>query len=181
MTMWRDISGYPGYQVSNDGNVRTLTRRVQKGAAMVTKYGRMLPQRANRGGYLAVKLSRNGKRKTRVVHRLVIEAFGPPQPSPTHECNHKDLDKTNNRIENLEWVTRSENLSHMYRNRSVRRPNRSGSQHPLAKLSDEDVQRIRSMYRPGVTTHQQLAAQFGVSRAHIGFILSGRFWNKEAA
>ena len=99
--MWKDIKDYDGiYQVSDDGQVR----RILKG-------GRTKPVKCKDGLYYTVSLSKNGKYTSFNVHRLVAEAFL-ERPVGTTEVNHKDGDKHNNNLENLEWVTQKENLIH---------------------------------------------------------------------
>ena len=94
--IWKDIEGYEGlYKVSNMGNVKSL------------KYGkeRILKAGKNRGGYLYVFLYKDGKAKNYTVHKLVGNAFL-SNPQGYKELNHKDEDKTNNCVDNLEWCSR---------------------------------------------------------------------------
>ena len=94
-----DIKGYPGYQISNMGRVWSCKRN---------KY--MIPQLNNRG-YSQIKLiAANGKRKGELVHRLVALHFV-PNPEGKPEVNHKNHIRDDNRAENLEWLTKSENNS----------------------------------------------------------------------
>ena len=102
MEIWKDI--YNGYQVSNLGRVKSLKRHEEK---------IMTPQ-ANRFGYLLAHFRVNGKDKMKAVHRVVAESFI-PNPDNKREINHINGDKTDNRVENLEWVTRGENLCHAYK------------------------------------------------------------------
>ena len=97
---WLQVVNYNNYEVSNTGEVRNK------------KTGRILKQTMQNTGYKQVCLSNNGIRKTHSVHRLVIMAFNPINNHQLMDVNHKDYDKTNNNIENLEWTTRSENLLH---------------------------------------------------------------------
>lgn len=106
MEIWKDIKGYEGfYQISNLGRVRSLDRYVNCliGIKALRK-GKILTQNYNNKGYKRVSLCKNGKHKNFQVHRLVAEAF---IPNPDHlPCiNHKDEDKTNNHVDNLEWCS----------------------------------------------------------------------------
>ena len=99
--MWKPVVGYEGfYEVSDQGEVR----RILNGKTRNLK----LWQSAN---YYTVCLSKNCQRKTKAVHRLVADAFL-DKPDNAEEVNHKDGNKLNNRVENLEWVTQKENMIH---------------------------------------------------------------------
>jgi hypothetical protein len=96
--IWKDIPGYEGqYQVSTLGNVRSFRRSV---APKLLKPGRMS------GGHLSVAL---GRGNSRCVHELVLLAFVGPAPIK-HECRHLNGNPADNRLENLKWGTRSENI-----------------------------------------------------------------------
>lgn len=99
--MWKDIKGYEGlYQISDDGHVRRLL-----------KNGRTKPVKNREGLYLSVSLSKKSKRRSYNIHRLVAEAFL-DRPANADEVNHKDGNKWNNDISNLEWVSQRENMLH---------------------------------------------------------------------
>lgn len=103
--IWKDVVGYERYyKVSNFGNVYSVRRNKQ------LKTGNK-----HRNGYLQVNLYINGKYKTLTVHRLVAQAFI-PNPYEKQDVNHKDENKTNNRVDNLEWLTRKENNNYGTRN-----------------------------------------------------------------
>ena len=107
--VWRDIKGYEGqYQVSNKGDVRSIDRINHIGRRYS---GRTLRPRYHTNGYLQVDLRKDGIRKSKLIHRLVAEVFIPNQNNYL-EINHKDENKTNNYVENLEWCTKEYNMNH---------------------------------------------------------------------
>lgn len=105
---WAPVAGYRGvYEVSDAGAVR----RVRAGRG--TRAKELVPYSAG-AGYLQVGLRTPGSRKKFYVHRLVASAFLGGSPPGKPEVNHKDGDKTNNSVDNLEWVSHSENHKHAY-------------------------------------------------------------------
>ena len=98
--VWKDVVGYVGlYKVSDKGNVYSVERIGVNGRKLG---GIILKPRYNRGGYPQVQLYKNGKVKTKYIHRLVTEAFI-PNPKKLPEVNHKDENPSNNELSNLEW------------------------------------------------------------------------------
>ena len=119
MEEWKDIKNYEGlYQVSNLGNVKSLDTMINcKGANNIDEHlrkGRILKKNIATTGYYSINLSKNGKIKYVRVHRLVAEAFI-PNPNNLPCINHKDGNKLNNEISNLEWCSYSYNNSEAYR------------------------------------------------------------------
>ena len=114
MEDWRDIPEYSGlYQISSYGNVRSCTRTKWNGKKDILAKGRLLqPWEAN-GGYKCVYLCRNGSKRLYKIHRLVAIVFIPNTESKP-EVNHKDGNRGNNHVSNLEWCTKSENNQHSY-------------------------------------------------------------------
>ena len=107
--IWKDVVGYEGYyQVSNLGRVRSLDRIASNGRKIK---GKILSTKVNTPPYYPrVSLSVNGKMKLVQVHRLVAQAFVyNPDPEHKTQVGHKDESRTNNRADNLEWVTPKEN------------------------------------------------------------------------
>lgn len=104
---WCDIKGYEGYyQISNHGRVKALARTRRNGR----NYKEAFVSQRKRNGYMAVALSgANGERKHFSIHRLVLEAFCPFPEMDKFIVNHKDENKCNNHIENLEWCTYQHN------------------------------------------------------------------------
>ena len=114
---WRPIEGYEGlYEISSYGRVRSLDKYVKsKSESYRLHKGKVLSPEKNTRGYLSVVLSYNGKHKTITVHRLVAQAFL-PNPDNLPEINHKDEDKTNNNVTNLEWCDHKYNVNYGTRN-----------------------------------------------------------------
>lgn len=101
---WRDIKGYEDYQISNKGNVKSLNFRH-------TGQERILKKMKQKNGYLQVRLYKDGKMKSFLVHRLVAETFL-PNPDNKPCVNHLSERKTENNVENLEWVSYQYNINY---------------------------------------------------------------------
>ncbi len=125
--IWKDIKSYEeNYQVSNLSRIKSLdvTYEVKlHNVNEVTKKGKILKQNLKSNGYLYVTLYKGKRHRTVTVHRLVAEAFI-PNPNNYKEVNHINGIKTDNRIENLEWCTRSENMKHAYKMELKTSPNK---------------------------------------------------------
>lgn len=104
--IWRPVVGYEGlYEVSSYGRVRSLDRYDSRNQF---REGKILKNRDNGNGYLLCGLSKNGIVKNKYIHRLVAEAFI-ERPDGLYEVNHKDENKKNNIVDNLEWCDRKYN------------------------------------------------------------------------
>jgi hypothetical protein len=114
---------------------------------------------------MRIELQRSGPPGQYFVHLLVLDAFGPPKPTPAHECNHIDGDKLNNHISNLEWVTRTENIVHAFKL----------GLHSTAKLTVSDVKNIRARVAAG-EQRRGLADEFGVTPTTISHVVLRRTW-----
>lgn len=108
---WKKCARRQNYEVSSMGNIRNI------------KTGRILKTFINHNGYKVVSLHENCIPYSERVHRLVAETFI-EGGGPDLDVNHKDGDKQNNNVENLEWCTRKENLEHAYETGLKRRPNK---------------------------------------------------------
>lgn len=155
--IWRSVIGWEGlYEVSDQGRVRSLRRDTRT----------MSPGRKG-SGYLYVNLARGGARRTRHVHRLVLEAFVGPCPAGC-ETRHLDGDPANNRLENLAWGTSAENKQDQRRHGTVVQ----GEARSCAKLTEEQVYEIRAT----VGRTKELAERFGVDRRTVRDARRGATW-----
>ena len=118
---WRPIEGYEGlYEVSNTGRVRSVDRYIKNGHSSYRLHkGKVISLLKGEYGYIQVNLYYNGKNYKKYVHRLVAQAFI-PNPDNLPQINHKDEDKTNNRVDNLEWCTAKYNINYGTRKDKVR-------------------------------------------------------------
>lgn len=108
--MWKTINGYENYEVSDSGEVRCV-KYFDHGNAAKYKLPFYLKPRKDKDGYLRYALFKNSKAKHIFAHRLVAEAFI-ENPFNKQQINHKNGIKNDNRVENLEWSTASENIRH---------------------------------------------------------------------
>lgn len=180
--VWKDIVGYEGYyQVSNYGRVKGLSRlisRERRGAGPIDLIGpidlkseQLRTQYLDRQGYFTIQLYKNNKPKSFGAHRLAAQAFI-PNPNNKPQVNHKRGIKTDNRIWELEWVTRSENQKHSHRIGLV---NFKGENHPKSKLTLLQVGVIREAMACGHRL-STIARYFKVHRGTILCIKDGRNW-----
>lgn len=128
--VWKDIAGYEGmYQVSNLGRVKSLERWVQNHGKLQHHPEKIRTPSKRETGYLALQLYKDNKPQNCYIHRLVAEAFL-PNPDNKSTVNHINGDKKDNRADNLEWSTYTENNKHAYDtglNDETHRRNRKGS------------------------------------------------------
>jgi hypothetical protein len=155
MEEWKEIEDTNGaYRVSNMG-------RVWSG-----KTKKILRPGLSHGGYNMVGLFCDGKRKFRYIHGLVLEAFAGPRPTKQHTANHKNFVTTDNRLENLEWLTHQENCQYS---------GAAGRLGNFAKLNPEKVKIIREMSANGMSV-RTLAERFGVCVNTIWNIHKRKIW-----
>ena len=155
--MWLTI--LDNYEISDDGEIRNA------------RTGKTIKQFVGKDGYLRTQIAG----KTRLVHRLVALTFVPSEVGKDF-VNHKDGNKSNNRANNLEWCTRSENMRHAYKydlKSSV------GEKNGRCKLSEDDVVYIRTHYLPRDSVYgaKALSKRFGVAYQTICAVVSKQNWN----
>lgn len=113
--VWASVDKYEGeYEVSNLGQVRSLDRVITYSDGTVRRRkGKILKPHVDSSGYCTVYLSHNGNQSAKFIHVLVANSFL-PKPDYKVEVNHKDGNKKNNCVENLEWCTHKENIAHAF-------------------------------------------------------------------
>lgn len=162
---YKFIEGFPSYFVTKDGRVYSINYRGKRG------WTKQLCFKRDKIGYLAVSLwcdkSKRGKYKR--IHRIVAEAFI-PNPENKREVNHKDGIKTNNNVENLEWMTTLENIRHGKEHKLFR--SRRGNFSHRSKIKEEQVFRIRQRINNGETL-KNIAKDYNVDASAIGAIKRG--------
>ncbi len=156
--MWKTIEGFPNYQVSDAGEI------------MSCKFGKKIILKPRiRSGYSCVVLCQNGERSDCDVHRLVLGAFIGECPEGS-EANHLDGNKPNNRLDNLEWVTPSENMLHAYRN-GLRVPPSNPNEKPIEQYM-KDGQFV-ALYKSGCSAMRET----GIPRGNISKCCTGKLFS----
>lgn len=164
MTEWKPVVGYESeYEVSSDGAIRSIRNNRN------SKVGRVLHQSV-RAGYSAVSLCRHGVAKSAFVHRVVAAAFF--GAAEGRVVNHKNGNKHDNRLENLEYCTHAQNERHKHEHLQSGR----GDGVP-AKLTAEQVEEMRGFRLDG-WTYKQLAARFSVCISNAHAVCSRHTWRR---
>jgi hypothetical protein len=167
---WKPVSGYEGkYEVSSTGQVRSLDR-VRTGGR--NKIRGVLRKPFIRNGYLSVVLFNGEKHCCHTVHRMVIESFTGKKKD--RQINHKDGNKKNNSLYNLEWVTPKENMKHAYANNLIN--HYAGERSPNAILTEGLVREIRKAYSSGKVTGKTIALKYGINRQTAMDAITRRTW-----
>ena len=170
---WADIPDLSGaYQVSTHGRVRSMTLTTRWGSRLRETPLVMSPAPSS-NGYLTIGVSNFGRRERYLVHRLVLRTFD-GSPKSGYEAAHLNNDRTDNRLENLQWVSRRENHSHKFAHGTYQRGERCGK----SKLSQTEVDTIRQRYVPGcrVNGGRPLSREFCVSQFCIQAVVTHKTW-----
>lgn len=130
MSEWKQITDHPDYMVSKDGDIYSLISRKK-----------LKPQKQN--GYHSVTLCDQGKQQAKLVHRIVAEEFLERDAERTF-VNHKDGNRTNNSVENLEWCTQSENMKHAYAT-GLQRPIPAQIEYSLSRSHEAHKKPVRNI------------------------------------
>jgi hypothetical protein len=157
---YRRVPGFDDYAVGTDGSVWSFKRKNIK---------RMSPNTI-KGGYKAVILTNEKGKSSKMVHRLVLEAFVGPCPKGM-EALHKDHNPANCRLDNLRWGTHIENIEDGRREGRVK----SGERNHWSTLTEEKVREMRIAAHAGETV-RSIAARFGAGEKGVEYAVSGRSW-----
>lgn len=158
--MWKKIDFEPAYEVSKDGRVRNIETKKEKSL------------RYNKGGYLRVTLYPSGT--TYSIHRLVARVFLPLDPDRYH-VNHKDGNKTNNNLTNLEWCTSGENFHHAVTTGLIVPKDIRGFNNHMSKFTQKDLDNIKSLYSAGYKV-SAIAKSLGFPYERVRRFLKGQHY-----
>jgi hypothetical protein len=158
-----------GYRVSDDGRVQCRLRRGPNPRGFTD--WRELKPTLRSDGYLKVSMRIDGRQRQRLVHTLVAEAFLGPKP-PANDVRHLDGDKTNNRLSNLAYGTRAENVADTRRHGRLK----IGERHAGAKMDEAKVRELRRMRADG-WSFGRLASRFGIAVVTAFNIATHRTWS----
>lgn len=163
---WEAAKGFEGYYlISPNGEVYSV------------RSGRQLkPFTSRDDGYVQIELNLNGAATKHLIHRMVAEAYI-PNPDNLPCVNHKDGNKQNNCVENLEWVSYGDNMKHASEHGLLKT---KGENNPASKLTEEDVRFIKKVYRKGDREFgtAALGRKFGVDHKAIYSIINGKTWRE---
>lgn len=177
--IWKDVLGYGGYYaVSNLGRIKSLDRYARNNINGGKRYipGRIISQKTKSNGYKEVSINIDRSKRSRYVHRLVCEAFF-GKIEDKLAVNHKDGDKSNNRLDNLEICTYSQNSKHSYHVLNNKLKPLKGEGHARSKLKEEEVIHIKSSYIKGSSNAEIHSTYKGrVSKTQINSIMYGLSW-----
>jgi len=168
---WQKINNFANYAISDHGRIMRIAESEGTSKAM-TYPGKILKGFKGSRGYLIIRLHKNGKLYRKNIHRLVAHAFLGKCPLGK-EVNHKNGNKIDNYIENLEYVTHKENqrkAAKLGLYKGLR-----GSQSPTAKLTEQDILEIRKLGKRN-PSYKEIAKKFSVSKSAIASIILKKNW-----
>lgn len=162
---WRPVAGFPGYEVSDHGRVRSLRRTNP----------RLMTPEIDEDGYSRLALVRNGRYVHQLVHRMVATAFIGPAPDGLLICRHADNNPANNRPGNLAWGTQADNMA----DKHIHGTAQLGSKHPMAVICEETAKQVKARLHAGRQPRgllQSISRELGISYYVVADISRGRTW-----
>ena len=166
--LMKQIENYPDYSITKDGRIWSEKRE------------RWLKPILGSHGYLYIVLYKNRKDHIKLIHRLVLETFVGPCPKGMEACHNNGI-RTDNRLENLRWDTRSNNAYDAVKHgtcnllgNKIKRAN--GEKHCCAKLTEQDIRMIIYMCKTGEFTQKEIANIYNIHPSNITHIVTGKNW-----
>lgn len=174
--IWLDLVGFEGiYKISNYGRIKRLQREWRSGrngSQRKSLSESIVKQRRLKSGYVKTTLCKDGVKKSYSVHILVAKTFI-PNPENKPQVNHKDMNKENNMVENLEWNTAKENVAHCRKNKYIDNHAKTRNK----KIDKSLALTIREYYNTHKNkSHREISKEFNVSYYTVKNIISGRFY-----
>jgi hypothetical protein len=168
MTEWRDIPGYEHYEASDAGQIRS------KLPSKMTPANHILKPRIVGAGYYGVSLYRDGKKTDLYVHRLVMLAF---HGHSELQVNHKDFDKSNNALDNLEYCTGRANTNHAWNGGVLQPPPvLIGEAHGRAKITNAQAMEVKRLLEWDKIGSTEISRITGISRHIVEQIKANKTW-----
>ena len=172
--IWKGIKEYDFYySISNLGRVKSLKRVVTHKRCKLSVNEKIITNCISTFGYPFVRMTINNKTKNFKIHRLIAQAFI-PNPENKPQVNHINGIKTDNRVENLEWCTHSENMRHALDTKLRVMKNGTGIYN--SKLTDKIVLTAKERYKNEKISYQKLANEYNVSKSVMMLAVKGINW-----
>lgn len=170
--IWKPIKDYEGlYEISSYGRIKSLARKTK---TKIIKDEKILKIFKRYTGYIQAKLCKNSKLYHPIVSKLVAEAF---LKKPNYKCvaNHIDCIRHNNHVDNLEWISQSQNTRYAF---LIGNKSQKGEKNNGAKLTMEKVNQIREFKKENDHfSQQQIADHFNLKRENVKDIINYKTWN----
>ena len=163
----KSIPNFPNYRITRDGQIWSKPRLGTKGGFRQLSLSKF--------GYFTIDLWHDGKCQVCFVHRLVLETYVGPRPKNMEAC-HFNGNKTDNKVGNLRWDTKSENSLDSVRHGTHAGLKRKGEKHPLSKLTEDKVRVIRYLRNVAKFSLKDIAWQFDIAFQTVSKICTGRSW-----
>jgi len=162
--IWKPIPNYEElYKISNYGKI-------------INKFKKILCLNIHKSGHLYIKLCKNSKYKSFQIHRLVLETFVSPCPL-NMECRHLNGNPADNRLENLKWGTRSENVRDAIKHKTHSNPpTYTGSNHPMSVINEKQARIIKWLLKDGYLKQSEMARIFNINKSIVSDIKFKRTW-----
>jgi len=173
---WRPVEGFPSYEVSSLGRVRSLDRVYEVESIQgkrTTFTGKAISPFKNKNGYMSFSFCVCGKKTKAFVHRVVCKAFKGPAPSSEHQVNHINGVRDDNRAENLEWLTAKQNAQHSFK--ELGRKVKKGNSHYRSHIIDTAM--IERLIASGMS-HADIVRSTGTTRKVVFCIAHGKHWSQ---